>query len=287
MSDNGATVQVVPKPWFLQPQFIAAMIVLGGAALGLNSATQALKVHFKKEAVPLREKLDDPLKGISAKLGPWVKVMERVSLDADLLHELATDKFAFRHYVDGRIVPADRIAEFKGKSEEEQEKMIFALQQQFPDAVVKFAVTYYTGLADRVAHVPDVCMVAGGYQPTTYEVKKETFTMPDGTTRMVPFRFINFEDQTGRQLVPTRVGYFFNCNGGYTESPQEVRYRLQNLWARQCYYAKLELMCIAPNGATDTTGSLKAMNDIIGYTLPELERCLPDWDAVTKADKGK
>ena len=37
-----------------------------------------------------------------------------------------------------------------------------------PDALVNFAVTYYTGLVDTVAHIPDRCYVADGFEPTSY-----------------------------------------------------------------------------------------------------------------------
>src|SRR3954465_11653073 len=96
---------------YLQPAFVAAVAVLGAAALGLNATTQALQVHFKKLPVPLRVKLDDPANGVASTLGFWQKVTEQVSLNPDLQHELGTDQFVFRQYADVRKVPKDRILE--------------------------------------------------------------------------------------------------------------------------------------------------------------------------------
>jgi hypothetical protein len=281
---------------YLQPAFVVTVALLGIAALGLNAATQALQVHFKKQAVPLRAKLDDPDKGVPSTLGPWVKITEQVSLNPDVQHALGTDQFVFRNYADSRVVPKERIAELAGKDLETQERMIAKLGTDFPNAVISFAVTYYTGLADRVTHVPDVCMIAGGYRPALYdevEDSRASFALPDGSTRRVPFRFINFEDETGRGQVPTRVVYFFSCNGAYEQNPQAVRASLQNLFERHGYYAKVELMLRdfrAPRsgsgGATPehtaaaAAASLDAMRDLIAQALPDVERCLPDWAAI-------
>ena len=38
---------------FLTPGFLAAVVVLGVAAVGLNATTQFMKLHFKKQAVDI------------------------------------------------------------------------------------------------------------------------------------------------------------------------------------------------------------------------------------------
>lgn len=280
---------------YLQPSFLAAVAVLGAAALGLNATTQALQVHFKKLPVPLRVKLDDP-NGVPATLGFWQKVTEQVSLNPDMQHELGTDQFVFRQYADTRRVPKDRLAELKDKDEKQQQQLLRKIMDEFPNSVVSLAVTYYTGLADRVTHVPDICMVAGGYRPASSKVVSDdnegaSFKLTEGGgERHVPFRYINFEDETGRGQVPTRVVYFFHCNGTYEESPQAVRGKLQDLRERHGYYAKVELMITdfrsvgrALSENADDPGakaSLEQMRDLIASALPEIERCLPDWAAV-------
>ena len=102
------------------------------------------------------------------------------------------------------------------------------------------------------------------------------------------FRFITFEDITGRGRVTRNVGYFFHVNGQYEENPLRVRATLQNLFETYSYFAKVELMTEQPGhnaaGAADGRDrSAKAMQEFLLTLLPELERCLPDWSKVSGA----
>src|SRR5207244_13120581 len=91
------------SPWksaFSSKSFLAAVAVLALAAVGLNAATEALQVYFKKQPVPLRARLDDPQSGVPEQLGPWVMVGEQNALAPDVQHSLGTKEFVFRTYVD-------------------------------------------------------------------------------------------------------------------------------------------------------------------------------------------
>ena len=282
------------KRVFGQPTFLTAVAVLALAAVGLNAATQAMQVYFKKQAVPLRHVLDDPQNGIPTRLGDWVRVSEQTTLDADTQHVLGTDQFVFRDYVNTRLVKPEEVEQFEGKTANEQQAMLRRIQANQPEAVIRLAVTYYTGLVDTVAHVPDKCLIASGYDITHSERQDHTFTLPGGAARPVSFRYLNFEDATGKGRDGWNVAYFFHCNGEYVDHPVGVRSKLQNLFERHGYYAKVELATITPNvdeGATGdkteaTQRSLAAMTDLIGQALPDVERCLPDWAAVKAAAAG-
>src|SRR4029453_14047019 len=89
--------------------------------------------------------------------------------------------------------------------------------------------------------------------------------------------------------VGRNVAYFFHCNGEYEPSSIGVRGKLQNLFERHGYFAKVELMTDAPGRqrarprANEEEGpqkSIEAMTDLLTVALPEIERCLPDWAAV-------
>ena len=99
----------------------------------------------------------------------------------------------------------------------------------------------------------------------------------DGRERTLSYRFIRFDDQSGQGRVSRNVAYLFHVNGQYKSSPLEVRRSLQNLLERYGYYAKVELMTITRTGDVSDR-SLAAMNDFLSAALPEVERCLPDWD---------
>jgi hypothetical protein len=143
------------------------------------------------------------------------------------------------------------------------------------------AVTYYTGLVDTVAHIPDRCYIADGFEPSEYETP--SWDMGSGRLGKAPgedpkvgVRFINFEDQTAAGRVTRRVAYFFFADGRYVSDPIDVRTILQNLRYKHGFYSKVELMTILK----DHDQSAKIMSDFLKVALPEVEKCLPDWNKV-------
>lgn len=302
------------SPWktaFSSRGFLLAVGVLAVAAVGLNTAAEALEMYFKKQAVPLRHRLDDDQSGVPKELGPWVSVQQTSSLDEDVQHTLGTREFVFRTYVDTRLAGRDAVdklvrlgqeAEAMDESDEAQSRAKKLKQQEWsaalrklqlanPEAVMSFNVTFYTGMVDTVAHVPDRCMVADGYEPKDPRpVKIVAGAYPDETPREIEMQFATFEDQTGHGRVGRNVAYFFHCNGDYTPSSVAVRGKLQNLFEKHGYYAKVEMMTDDPGRAQapsekaeDLKKSTDAMADLLAAALPEIERCLPDWKAVKGA----
>lgn len=276
-----------------QPQFLVALLILFTAALTFNAAVTFLKLHFRKEPVPLRRPIDT----IPARLGPWLKLTKDQPLDKEMQDVLATDKYVFRDYVDTRRVSMQdlqKMGAFEDRTTNDMERIVSEIQSNDPSAVVRVAVTYYTGLVDTVAHIPDRCYVADGYEPTSYT----TPTWHVGTAATgggdgnLQVRYINFEDAApDRGAVTRNVAYFFHCNGSFESDPiYGVRVRLQNLTERKGYYAKVELMNVSPPGDRmagadvqdhDRAESARCMTDFLSYALPEVLKCLPDWKAVT------
>jgi len=158
--------------------------------------------------------------------------------------------------------------------------------------VVRLAVTYYTGMVDTVPHVPEKCYVADGFEPAgdIPTIAQTLGTYPDGRPRDVKYRYIHFQDTTGNGRVDRSVAYLFHVNGRYESSNIAVRTELANLLQRYGYFAKVELMTQARSRADSTSAekaaaqekSMAAFNDLLTWALPELERCLPDWNKVAK-----
>ena len=261
-----------------QPAFLTVAIVLLVAAVSLNAATEFLQLHFKKEKVDLRKKLTE----IPARLGPWEQVTTDMAITHEIEDVLGTKDYIYRFYVDTRRVHPDVIAQFKDKDEGTQREMIAILQSRDPQAVVYCAVTYYSGMVDTVAHIPDRCYVADGYEPASYDVVK--WGALQGRPGDGAARYINFEDQTpSRKSVTKNVAYFFHSNGEYTNDPLGVRKKLQNLFETHGYYAKVEMLMVTG----DRAGAAGQMNDFLTSALPELEKCLPDWKQVKASGKVK
>jgi hypothetical protein len=194
-------------------------------------------------------------------------------IEHDIEEVLGTDQYIFRDYVDTRVIDEYEISKFEGKSSTERKQLVAQLQARYPTAVVNLAVTYYTGLVDTVAHIPDRCVIADGYEVKPGIGTDPTWQIGPGATGL-NVRFLNFEDQAGRNRVDRNVAYFFHCNGDYAASPLEVRYRLQDLTQRYGYYAKIECMTLLK----DSKAAEGIMIDFLGAAVPEIEKLLPDWN---------
>jgi hypothetical protein len=258
------------KRAFSQPSFLVVAGILLIAAAGLNGATRFMQLHFRKLPVPMQKELAD----FPTRLGPWRQVSIDVPLSHDFEEVLQTKKYIFRTYVDTRIFPdaeLDKI--FKDKSPNQCDEESNRLVGRNDQGVVRLMLTYYTGLVDTVAHVPDRCMTAGGYEPTRYETPKWNALKDLPGDGMV--RFIVFEDMTTTSRgVPQNVSYFFNCNGEYTNDSIRVRTRLADLFQRYGYYMKIETHMIK----TDGDNAARVKNDLLSYALPVLKDFLPNWD---------
>ncbi|QOV87657.1 hypothetical protein [Humisphaera borealis] len=269
-----------------EPRFLVAAVVLLVCAAGFNAAARSLQLHFRKQPVPLAVKsLDDKNEGVSSVLGGrWIQVTDDQPLTADVEHALGTKQYVMRTYAD--FVAARRTEnELKARNPEKMASMLAELQSRQPEAIIRVGITYYTGLVDTVPHIPDRCMVADGYQPTDYRVLDVPNEYADGKLRGLKFRFITFEDITGRGRITRNVGYFFHVNGSFEENPLRVRATLQNLFETYSYFAKVELMTEQPGHGASATGgrdrAAKAMQEFLLVLLPDLERCLPDWEKVS------
>lgn len=271
---------------FSQRSFMIVTLVLTTAALGLNVAVSAMKLHFKKEPVPLAR----PLGAIPERLGTWVQVSQDQPLDKEMQDVLGTKEYIFRDYVNEVDVPgvADR---FRNKTQKERLEILNTIRQQFPNAVISLSVTYYTGMVDTVAHVPDRCVTADGYEPKEYTTPRWPIARQlapaakphdgDGSpSDDVEVRYINFEDQTGAAKLPRSVSYFFHTNGKFISSPLGVRNELANLFVKKGYYAKIETMTTIP----DTKISAEKTANFLESALPEVHKCMPDWKKVVAGD---
>lgn len=259
-------------------KFLVLVAVLVVAAAGLNVSVKALQLHFKKEPVPMRMAFGTALPRV---MGDWVQVGKRDALESDLLLSLGTDQFLFCNYIDARALGrnADAIMrEFDGKPADKQAELVRKYRMQNPLAVMDLSLTYYTGKADTVAHVPERCYVAGGYDPV--DPQTETWNC-DG--RRLDVRHIRFMNQSSAVTAePVNVAYFFNTNGGYEANSLLVRATLQDLFARHGYYAKVELMSVS----AERDRSRAAMERFLGTALPHIEKALPDWNQYKDQSKA-
>ncbi|MCS7033207.1 MAG: EpsI family protein, partial [Phycisphaerae bacterium] len=219
---------------------------------------------------------------LPARLGPWVQVTVDERASYEMEEALGTREYISRDYVDSRIVPAALIEQFKGKKYAEQQFMLDKLRQTHPQAVMHMHIPYYTGMVDTVAHIPDRCYVADGFEPSAAVTSRWKCFEGRGDDRAAA-KFIHFEDQVaGRRAVSRNVAYFFHVNGRYTSSSLDVRAELQNLLEKHGYYAKIELMMVL----NDRDRAAAIMDEFLSHALPEVEKVLPDWKQVKSGQKS-
>lgn len=249
-------------------RFVAVALLLAAAAVGLNASVQYLKLHFRKEPVPMRAEFAKVMPEIID--NRWVQVARDETLDHDLLTALGTDQFLFCYYVDAaafeQTPQSMRKQLVEGRPLLDQRKEVERLSASKPSAVVQLGLTYYTGKADTVAHVPERCYAGGGYDPV--DPREEHW----GLGRDVSVRTIGFESQASRQHV--EVAYVFHVNGRYEPNSLKVRAALQDLFQRYGYYAKIELSCYS----RDTDAAPASMKNLLEKALPHVEQALPDWE---------
>ncbi|MGA2497423.1 MAG: exosortase-associated EpsI family protein [Tepidisphaeraceae bacterium] len=257
-----------PGGLFASRGFLMVFAVLLVAAIGMNTAVSYLQLHFKKSPVPMRGSFQQ----IPEVLGPWVQVAREDTLEPEMLNALATDQYLFCAYVNSRKLgkTIEQVRhDFAGKSLKEQKEVLngAGYRQRDASAVLVVALTYYTGKADTVAHIPERCYVGDGFDPEATEDQEW------GLNRGLYVRRIIFRNQDKARSVPYNVAYFFNVNGKYTCNSFDVRGELQNLFNRYGYYAKVELMCIHP----EPEKAEAVMKDFLAPLLPKVEAVLPDW----------
>lgn len=230
-----------------QPAFVACVLVLGGAILGMSAIERAMGIVFTKQPLPLVAALD---RLAPDRLAPF-RIRERFTLeDPDLLQSLGT-----HDYVQWLLEDPRRSA-----SDPAREVLLF--------------VTYYA-LPDRVPHVPEECYLGSGYQ----RLATETVTVEIPThkgKRVVPARHLVFSQAnasiwTRGTQVP--VVYLFRVNNEYVASRTEARLALnRNLFGRASYFSKVELVFNRSAGRLSEEQVRSTAQELLSVILPILEQ---------------
>ncbi|HRP63874.1 MAG TPA: exosortase-associated EpsI family protein [Phycisphaerales bacterium] len=262
--------------------FIAACVTLAICGIGFRAAMAYLQIYLQKERVDLREHFAT----IPRTLGNWQAVGPDGVLDATIVETLGTDIYLDRDY---------------------------ALNGDVSQGLIKLHIAYYTGMIDAIPHIPDRCMLAGGFVPTGRPRVMENMPLdisnwrydPEVVNRASgqPYPYVTYPHAVTGRTVMVRMplgafglrmtpfehpsmpqqriyaGFFFIANGHVTPNPLAVRALALDLTDRYAYYCKVQFTAW---GGSDFDE--QAFADLVGSLtqelLPELMRCLPDWPEV-------
>ena len=146
-------------------------------------------------------------------------------------------------------------------------------------------VTQYTGGLDKVPHVPEFCVQAGGAR-----LKGSTrleFSAPgarEGWRRPAVRRVLYTRTNKGQteQLVQY---YTLSVNDEMVTNRLTVRRKLTYPWARHCYFAKIQFAPLGPVRDIDATD--RAAEEFMKQFLPDVLRTLPTAQAIDRLNSPK
>lgn len=287
-------VKAIAAAWS-DRHFVVAAGILLVVTIGWNWAIAQLRWATRKEPVPWPQavKVDPDCRATSFpdSFGQYVMVSEdgelggkpdgrpdgeivfsdedleslriNTSLDQSRLDERRSNWYISRIYRDSRV------------------------PQGGPFRYWRVEIFYYTGGLDKVPHVPERCLVAGGATLLPQWSGKVAASAP---TREAGWREIDF-NRTGYELsdrralnVTRHVQYYtFSLNGKPEDSWEMVRLKLTKPWVRYCYFAKIQ---VAPyDDIQDVDRADKAAREFISAFLPAAISMLPMPSDIEKRGK--
>ncbi len=260
--------------------FCISVVLLALSAVVFQFGVYSLNIYLHKNPVYPRKNFSV----LPTQLDDWKRDGDDVRLDAAGVEALGTELYLNRAY--------------------------HSADKSLPPILLHIA--YYTGQVDAVPHVPDRCMVAGGFAPLTPEpitlsldIDQSTWIDdPDHSVDGIPYQifpgqndrteqeetirmpFGDFELRTTEfshpQLGDDRVfaGYFFVANGKTTAYPERIRLLAFDRSSQYAYYCKVQFTMRGKHDFT-TEQFVEAISDFTTSMLPSIMKCLPDWSEVT------
>lgn len=260
---NDPPPAVAPSGRPVGGMYVIVVSMLAVAAGVFSVTANVLQLHFQKVPVALVK----PLADVPAELGRWRQVSLDRPIPADIQATLGTDHYIFRDYVDESLAGRQTVDDVRIHPETEHD-VVAALAAMRPAALVHASVTYYTGQVDSVSHVPEVCYVAGGISSAAHSEQAHWIV----AGRPLDVRLVRVDSDPSRGSGGAQyVAYCFRVNGRDESENWKVRRSLMNVFERQAYYAKIEVM--TPAG--DAREAQRVLNDFLSSAMPEIEKCLP------------
>lgn len=277
----------------LHPAFVMAFIVLTVSALGMQAAIDRYGLHLQKDEIHAPG--NRQVSTIPRETPNWVQIGSDQVLDEDTVKTLGTPNYISRSFIRKDTVGS-----------------------QSP-MVIEFHAAYYTGGIDTVPHVPERCMVGGGWRrltdartltlpldtsswvqdasvdelglgdvytvrtlPSPYSNAPGTrIRLPFGITPEAPFKLRVTEFESPDSDRRMSAGYFFIANGGMASSAEQVRTLAFNLTSDYAYYLKVQISSVTVESGDDL--ALQG-NSLVSELIAEIMRCVPDWALVESGE---
>ncbi len=263
---------------------VVAFVTLMGGAASFRLLANVIDAVLRKEPVPLRANLST----IPGVLGRWQQVGADEVLSAEIMEELGTDKYLTR---------------------------TFAMDGDVRGPRLDLHVAFYTGMIDAVPHIPERCNLGSGLEKSLsgkilpIVLARQTWAdplwdqvpeqirpaVPDQLTRTLMQETVRLPRLGTQSQLEMNIsqywhpkapdhrfctGYFFVANGRTTPSASGVKALAFRLSERKAYYCKVQISYFDPQRSVDEMELARVASDFLSEALPEIMRCLPDWNEV-------
>jgi len=279
--------------------FLAASLILLTTAIGWGAAKAFLKVVFRKESVPwpaaVQVDEDHRLVSLATSFGLDDRY-RRVEADGVLRKQRdGIPDGETIHRED--LLDALSIATTFDRTRYGSRRGNWYVARTYRDAqdqggyrYWQLDVTYYTGGLDKVPHVGERCIVAGGgtvLGNETTTVEFDTVGAPEGWRPKMPCRRITYVVNGPYGPVKYVQYYMFSLNGRPETDWKQVRLKLQNPFERYGYFAKIQFGPRHP--IRNVAKADQAAQAFILAALPEVLKTLPMPSDIErlKANEGK
>jgi hypothetical protein len=272
----------LPRALLADKHFLAASVILAVTAAGWGAATQWLQFTMLKTPVawPAGVRVTEDFRLLSAgggkgldEMGPLKRVRpndELIRVDPNFQNWEMIKRSDLETLKIGTAVDEGRYAD--RKSNWYMVRYYNDSRAEAPVRTWRLELYYYTGEADTVPHIPDVCAQAGGATILASDtVRWQVPQAPEGWARQgVPFHRTQYQMADGRKSA---AYYTFSMNGQFSDSSTWVRWELLNPFIRFAYFAKIQFSPAAGSSQGEETD--RAAEDFMRLALPEVLKALP------------
>jgi hypothetical protein len=283
-ASSSAPPASIAKALLADRHFLLAAGILAVTAAGWGAATRWLNLTTFKDRVPwtkdaqvgpdfrLRLVPLDPNTSLDGNLGPFHRLVpdeERMAKDPKYRNWEVHTRQNLEGLAIGTVVDRDNLAERKSNW-----YLIRRYVDTEPNAAVRvwqLDVYYYTGGADTVPHIPDICAEASGARIlSSGSVRFQVPAAPDPWPKTVSFHRTRYTLADGESSA---AYYVFSMNGVFGERRLWVRWELLNPFLRYAYFAKIQFSPLG--GTADFDEMDRSAEKFMRYALPEVLKALP------------
>jgi hypothetical protein len=266
--------------------FAIAAVLMFSAAAGFGTVVKLLGFNIRKSAIEVELKLPS----VPGETASWKQFGVDEAMPEEMVSELGTRNYVTRRYVE-KNPP-------KGKDPQ----------------VAELHMAYYTGMVDTVPHIPDRCLVGGGWSidgktqvlPLKLENEQAVWRLeetPEESGKIYSARLGAMSRSPGVRVhlprdadqIKIRVnpythpkagtklyaGYFFIANGGHCDSAEDVRLLAFRLTDSYAYYLKVQVSSTTVKSDEEFAAMASSL---LGELLPDIMLCVPDWVDVQRGD---